>query len=233
MRIRHVFRLAMFALPGLFCISLAGCGGGEQTSGEGTKESDAAEEKARSRVLCKRVSERLGSLEDKMGRLNDEIDKLQSEQARQIESLTRSAQALTDEVSLARREMTSKGAQPGSPATQGKKNQPKKDEAGPATVAESEAEGPSFVLRFVLVLIILGGIWILARIFLGRIEDEDDFDDDLDFSMDDMDDRQDTTFETDEGMISLSPEVSDAISDPESEGRDPGDSSDADDGGKA
>lgn len=225
MKMILVMRVLLFALPALAGPGLTSCGG-EPKSTQDVVLEKAAMNQNQALARHRRVNERLETLEKKMAQLNDEIAKLNTQQDKQMKSLAGSAKSMSDELALARMELDSREIPtvPLVPKVDGPlKLQPVMKESPASSPAKPADEKPGFIVRFLLVLIILGAIWILAKIFLGRIEDDDDFDDDMDFTFDEAGERPDTTYQTDEGMISLSPDVTDAIPDLDSAGRMPGD----------
>lgn len=151
--IRYPLRL----IPGLMltaCLVLAlACSPAPRTTPPEAPASD------QSRQLRQRVEE----LNQRAARLDAQLDELREAQTRQLAEVTSESQALADELGRLALQLGGKPA----PATHSTET--------PAARAKGPL-GP--LVRLFLIIIMLFALWIMARIFLGRLGEEDEEDDD-------------------------------------------------------
>lgn len=142
----------------LACLALAlGCGGNKQPA----KTAPA---------LDPQLKARLEALNERADRLNRQIASLREETTQRISDMTSESQSLTLEANALVRQLGGKPIVPVNAKA-----------AHPAAPGETAAKrkGPIGALaRLMLIVIALLAIWIIARIFLGRMEEEEDEEDD-------------------------------------------------------
>jgi hypothetical protein len=153
-----------------------------------------------------KVRQRLAELNQRVTRIDARIADLHEEQLKRLEALTSETEALVDDIEALDRQLGVKppalAARPAVP-TAGKVLGKATPLPAPSVAEPAPSKGPLGPLgRLLLIIIALFAIWIMARIFLGRLGEEEE--DDEEFTVDSADEDSGV----DEGPVRrLDPEV--------------------------
>lgn len=154
--IRNLLR-PIYGWTALACLALAlGCGGGKKEAAQTAPAIDP------------QLKARLEALNERADRLSHQIASLREETTQRISEMTSESQSLALEANALTRQYGGKPL-PTAPVKAGQ----------PAAAAKTKGKGPISPLgRLMLIVIALLAIWIIARIFLGRLEEEEEEEDD-------------------------------------------------------
>ena len=154
--IRNLLR-PIYGWTALACLALAlGCGGGKKESAPTAP------------VIDPQLKARLEAFNERADRLSHQIASLREETVQRIAEMTSESQTLALEANALTRQYGGKPLPP-APAKPGQT----------ASGTKPKGKGPISPLgRLMLIVIALLAIWIIARIFLGRLEDEEEEEDD-------------------------------------------------------